>query len=138
MSAPVEPTPQAIVAVIHDEGRFLWIKRGPDVVRPGYWTPPTGTVEAGETLAGAVVREMAEELAIGVRPIRSVWQATTEGAEFMLHFWLTAIESGTPRIASPEVADLRWVDADDIHGLTPTFPTHLRFIDEIWPALGEG
>lgn len=131
-----ESAREAIVAIIHDAGRFLWIKRGPGVVRPGFWTPPTGTVEAGESHAEAVVREMAEELAIEVRPIRPVWQAVTEGAEFSLHYWLTAVEAGTPRIASPEVADVAWVDAEEIHELSPTFDTHLRFIDEIWPTLG--
>lgn len=128
---------QAIVAVIGDGDRLLWIKRGPGAVRPGYWTPPTGTVERGESAEEAVVREMAEELGIVVRPIRSVWQCPTEGAGFLLDWWLTELESGEPRPASDEVAELRWVTAVEIHELSPTFASHLTFVDEVWPTLAE-
>ena len=126
---------RAVVAVINEAGRLLWIKRGPDVVKPGYWAPPTGAVEPGESPEEAVVREMAEELGIVVRPIRPVWQCPTEGAGYMLEWWLTEIEDGEPRPTSAEVAEMRWVTPEQIHELTPTFPAHLEFIDEVWPTV---
>ena len=125
----------AVVAVIHDDGRFLWIKRGPDVPRPGYWMPPSGSIEPGESAAEAVVREMAEELDIEVRPIREVWQCPTEDAGYTLEWWLTEIVSGEAKAANAEVADLRWVTRDEIGELSPTFAAHLRFIDDVWPRV---
>lgn len=127
---------RGVVAVIHSAGKFLWIRRGPDVVKPGYWMPPSGSIEPGETAKETIVREMAEELGLAVRPIRQVWQCRTEDAGFMLDWWLTEIEDGEPRTVDGEVAEIRWVTAEEIHELSPTFASHLKFIDDVWPTLG--
>lgn len=52
--------------VVHD-GRVLLIQRGKEPMR-GRWTVPGGTVELGESLQDAVVREVLEETGIHVRP----------------------------------------------------------------------
>lgn len=129
------PSKRAVVAVIHSNGRFLWIRRGPGVVKPGYWMPPSGTIEPGESPPEALMREMREELGIEVLPLRRVWRCPTEDATHMLDWWLAEIVSGEAVRASDEVAELRWVDADEIHELSPTFDSHLEFIDAIWPTL---
>ena len=120
----------------------MWIQRGPDARAPGYWTPPSGGVEDGELPADTIVREMAEELGVVVRPVRSLWQCPTEDGSYELDWWLTEIVSGEPRAADEEVAEVRWVSADEIHRLSPTFVDDVRFIDEVWPevgpALGDG
>ena len=102
---------------------------------PGYWTPPSGGVEEGEEPADTVVREMAEELDIEVRAVRKMWECPTEDGSYNLEWWLTDIVSGEPRPAEPEVAEVRWVTAGEIHDLSPTFADDLRFIDEVWPAV---
>lgn len=130
-----EPPRDGIVAVIHRDGRFLWIKRGPGAVMPGYWAPPSGGVEEGEGPAETVVREMAEELGIEVRALRPVWRCPTEDGGYMLEWWLTEIVSGEPRAADEEVAAVCWVSAEEIHQLAPTFASHMHFIDEVWPTL---
>ena len=53
--------------VVHD-GRVLLIRRGKEPLR-GRWVVPGGTVELGETLEAAVVREVREETGILVRPL---------------------------------------------------------------------
>lgn len=120
---------------MHSDGRFLWIKRGPETVLPGYWAAPSGGIEDGESPAETVVREMAEELDIVVRPIRQVWQCPTEDGKITLDWWLAEIESGEPRPADDEVAEVRWVTPQEIHELSPTFADHLQFVDEVWPSL---
>lgn len=52
--------------VVH-QGRVLLIKRGKEPLR-GRWVVPGGTVEAGETLEEALVREIQEETGLSVRP----------------------------------------------------------------------
>jgi len=54
-------------AVVVHEGRVLLIRRGKEPLR-GRWTVPGGTVEVGETLHEALVREIQEETGIVVRP----------------------------------------------------------------------
>ena len=53
--------------VLIHEGRALLIRRGKEPLR-GRWTVPGGTVELGETLEQALVREMAEETGLRIEP----------------------------------------------------------------------
>jgi len=53
--------------VVH-EGRVLLIRRAKEPLR-GRWVVPGGTVELGETLEHAVVREVEEETGIRVVPL---------------------------------------------------------------------
>ena len=54
-------------AVLIHEGRVLLIRRGKEPLR-GRWVVPGGTVELGETLEQALVREVEEETGLVVRP----------------------------------------------------------------------
>jgi mutator protein MutT len=54
-------------AVLIHEGRVLLIRRGKEPLR-GRWVVPGGTVELGETLEEALVREIEEETGLLVRP----------------------------------------------------------------------
>lgn len=65
MDAP-RPT-VAVGAVVQDAaGRLLTVRRGNPPAQ-GRWTLPGGRVEAGESLAEAVAREVAEETGLAVR-----------------------------------------------------------------------
>ena len=55
-------------AVLIHQGKVLLIKRGKEPLR-GRWVVPGGTVEAGETLEQALVREVREETGLTVRPL---------------------------------------------------------------------
>jgi ADP-ribose pyrophosphatase len=55
-------------AIVVHEGRVLLIRRAKEPLR-GRWVVPGGTVELGETLEEAVVREVLEETGIHVRPL---------------------------------------------------------------------
>ena len=55
------------------EGRFLLTSRPEGKVYAGYWEFPGGKVEAGETVAQALARELREEIGIrigAVHPVR--------------------------------------------------------------------
>jgi 8-oxo-dGTP diphosphatase len=53
--------------VVLIDGRVVLIRRGKEPLR-GRWVIPGGTVELGETLQEALVREMREETGLLVRP----------------------------------------------------------------------
>jgi 8-oxo-dGTP diphosphatase len=53
--------------VVLIDGRVVLVRRGKEPLR-GRWVIPGGTVELGETLEEAVVREMEEETGLLVRP----------------------------------------------------------------------
>lgn len=58
-------------AVLVHQGRVLLIRRGKPPLE-GRWVVPGGTVELGETLEEALVREVREEAGLEVRPVEVV------------------------------------------------------------------
>jgi mutator protein MutT len=93
-------------AVLIHEGRVLLIRRGKEPLR-GRWVVPGGTVEVGETLQEALVREVREETGLVVKPLDVVTvfdRIEREGAAVHYHYviidYLCEYVSGTPRAAS--------------------------------------
>lgn len=91
--------------VIHD-GRVLLIRRGKEPLR-GRWVVPGGTVEHGEELHDALVREVQEETGVTVRPREVVLvfdRILREKGEVTYHYviidYLCDYVSGTPRAGS--------------------------------------
>ena len=114
---------------------MLVIQRGPGSMLPGYWSPPSGRIEPGESQSEALVREMREELGITVRPLSKVWECLTDDGGYRLHWW-TVDEDGEPLSPAPdEVAGTRWVDGEGFLALSPTFAGDRTFFREIWPRL---
>ena len=65
MAVPQHPV-VGVGAVVFDGDRVLLVKRGKEPLR-GRWLIPGGTVERGETLTDAIVREVQEETGLTVR-----------------------------------------------------------------------
>jgi 8-oxo-dGTP diphosphatase len=126
---------QAVVAVLRRGDRLLVIKRAPGVILPGYWTPPSGRIEPGETHEQALVREVEEELGVKATPIAKVWECPTDDGEFLLHWWTADIDSHELRLDPTEVADARWVTCDEFLELEPTFSGDRDFITRVLPTL---
>jgi 8-oxo-dGTP pyrophosphatase MutT (NUDIX family) len=126
---------QAVVVVLRDGDRVLVIRRGPEVSRSGYWTPPSGRIEAGETPAEAVAREAKEELGLDVRPREKVWECPTDDGRYTLHWWTADVVGGSLAPAPGEVAEARWVTPNEFQRLAPIFDDDLRFFREVLPGL---
>lgn len=116
----------AVSAAIIRDGRVLLTQRarGPAL---GVWTLPGGVVEAGETLAQALVREIDEETKLAVEPValaghREVLMRDANGRaerHFIILCFATRWISGEPML-NEELSDFRWLKPSELDGLKTT------------------
>ena len=114
--------------IFRDE-RLLIIRRSMTVAAPGKLCLPGGGIELGESESEALVREMQEELAIDVDPIRLCWRSVTPWGT-NLAWWLATLDHHITPVANPEeVAEVHWMTRNEIRtakGMLPSLPT---FVD---------
>lgn len=110
-------------AVVVHEGRVLLIRRGKEPLR-GRWLVPGGTVEWGETLEEAVVRELKEETGLLVRPrellavldrIHRAGDSEEVAHHYVIVDYLCDWVSGTLRAGS-DAEEAAWVPVADLAG----------------------
>jgi 8-oxo-dGTP diphosphatase len=126
------PRPEVCVgAVVVHDGALLLVRRGHGPAA-GEWSVPGGRVEHGETLAEAVVREVAEETGLEcvcgellgwvevLGATSAVAGADREadgdgvGHHFViLDFVATVLEHGAP-VAGDDAAEVAWVPLDEV------------------------
>lgn len=114
------------------DGRYLLAQRPKGRIWDGYWEFPGGKIEAGETPAEAMDRELAEEL--GIRVTRSdPWLLKVfdyPHARVRLHFFHVREWSGTPTCL--EGQQLHWQTPGEPCGVGPLLPANepiLRALD---------
>jgi mutator protein MutT len=102
-----------------DDERLLLVRRGRGPAQ-GLWSVPGGRVEAGETLAEAVVRELAEETGIeGVCGELIDWvERVGPDHHFVIFDFAVQVlaPTGTPQ-AGDDAAEAAWVPLDEVAGL---------------------
>ena len=69
-SEPRRPVDVAVGGLIDPQGRFLLTSRPAGKVYAGYWEFPGGKLEAGESVAQALKRELHEELGITIGAVQ--------------------------------------------------------------------
>lgn len=109
----------AAAALINADGQVLVQLRPPGKPMAGLWEFPGGKVEPGETPSGALVRELREELAIGVdeRDVQPFTFASERLGERHLILLLYVCRKwegdAQPLIASR----LKWCDPEELQTL---------------------
>jgi 8-oxo-dGTP diphosphatase len=109
---------QVVAAILEREGRILIGQRKPEQSHPLKWEFPGGKVEAGETPAQAVVRELEEELAIRVESSEEIarYEFAYPGKNpIELFFYRVTGYSGEPQ--NLIFQDLRWEPAENLGNL---------------------
>ena len=105
--------------VVVRDGRALLVRRGKPPLY-GRWVVPGGTVELGETLEEALVREVREETGLEVEPIEVLTvfdRIERDAAGVAYHYvivdYLCRWRSGAAAAAS-DALDVAWVGPDDM------------------------
>ena len=134
-SPPAEHSRRGAVAVILRDGRFLVIRRSSCVVAPGAYCFPGGAIEAGESEQAALVREIREELAVTVEPLRRIWQSVTPWGVH-LSWWLGRLADGQQPVPNPaEVDCFFWLSPAEMLARPELLESNRHFLDAI--ARGE-
>jgi mutator protein MutT len=105
--------------VVVYQGRVLLIRRGKQPLY-GRWVVPGGTVELGETLEEALVRELREETGLEVEPLELLTvfdRIERDGERVLYHYvivdYLCHRCSGEARAAS-DALEVAWASASDL------------------------
>ncbi len=98
-----------------DDGCLLLIRRGHGPAA-GEWSIPGGRVNAGETLAEAVVRELVEETGVeAVCDSLLGWvERIGDGYHYVIFDFLVTILSGDAPVAGDDAAEARWIPLDQV------------------------
>jgi mutator protein MutT len=102
------------VAVVDD--RLLLVRRGHGPAA-GEWSVPGGRVEDGESVAAAVVREVAEETGVEVVVDDLLgWVERFDGDEHfvILDFAVTVLDPDAPVHAGDDAVEAEWVPLADL------------------------
>ncbi|MCI2398486.1 NUDIX hydrolase [Aliiroseovarius subalbicans] len=109
----------AALAVVLRGDAVLMVQRGKAPDR-GLWGFPGGRVEPGETIARAVIRELAEETGVSATagPVLGETEVIRrDDGRVTHHYTLIAVAcaygTGEP-VAGDDAADARWVPLDDV------------------------
>ena len=113
---------EVVAAIIHRDGRILATQRGYGEWK-GMWEFPGGKMEAGETEEEAIVREIREELNVGICVERKVCMVEYNYPAFHLRmhcFWCSIVEGemelkehqSARWLAKEEWRSVEWLPAD--------------------------
>ena len=125
-----------VVGCRRDDGRWLLIRRGWNIAAaPGKVCFPGGAVEIGETQRHAVVREMREEMGVGVEPVQRVWQKAYEDKPLLLSAWLGRLLSHDFQVDASEVAQTLWLTAQEAAEHRDALPYHRDIVAALVAAI---
>ena len=128
MTDSIAARPQvAVSAGIFRDGKILLTRRAndPKGVR---WTFPGGRIESNETMVEALKREILEETGLtieiaGSAGVREMLHAQSGHGHFIILPFAARWVSGEIAL-NDEIAEARWFDPDETHGLTVTEGLH--------------
>ncbi|HTN78378.1 MAG TPA: NUDIX hydrolase [Acidimicrobiales bacterium] len=104
-------------AIALREARVLLVRRGTEPGR-GKWSVPGGRVEAGETIAEAVVRELREETGLVGRCGALIGWVERIGPDhhFVILDFAVSVDDGQP-VAGDDADDAQWASRDELDAL---------------------
>jgi len=114
---------RGVIGVIPRDGRVLMVRRAFGIAKGGAWCFPGGHLEAGETAEEALCREMREELGIETGVEDHLGSIHVAGG-YVLEVYIASCLNPLLRPAPAEIADVRWVQTDEIATIEPGLPSN--------------
>ncbi len=104
----------AVGVILDDQGRVLLARRPVQVHQGGLWEFPGGKVDAGESVAEALARELTEELAIQVEATQPLLEIRHDYPDksVLLDVWLVTAFEGDPR--GNEGQPIEWAEVKQL------------------------
>jgi 8-oxo-dGTP diphosphatase len=123
---------EVAAGIIWRGGRFLAARRPEGAPLAGYWEFPGGKIQAGETPAGALKRELTEELGIVAREA-VFWKTSRHfseerGLDVCLHFFHIRVFSREP--VALEGQKLLWVSPEEAKNMD-FLPADFAVLEEL-------
>lgn len=105
-------TIEVVAAIIHHEGKILATQRGYGEHK-GMWEFPGGKMEPGETEEEAIVREIREELNVGILVEKKVYIVEYDYPKFhlVMHCFWCSIATG--ELVLNEHQSARWLEKSE-------------------------
>jgi ADP-ribose pyrophosphatase YjhB (NUDIX family) len=131
MTAEAPPArPEVCVgAVVVVDGRLLLIRRGRGA-GVGLWSIPGGRVEAGETMAAAVERELSEETGLaGVCGRFLGWvERISPGYHFVIHDFVVDVADASAARAGDDASEVLWLPVAEVGAHPELVPGLAEFL----------
>jgi len=115
----------AVIVMVRDGGRCLLARKAGWA--PGRYALVAGFVDNGESLEGAVAREVKEEVGVDVKDIRYVGSQNWPFPSQLMVGFVATYAGGEIRVDPDELEDARWFPGDALPGL-PSRHSISRFI----------
>ena len=115
-------------AALVRDGRVLASRRTEPPHLAGLWEFPGGKVEAGESDADALVRELREELRVEVVVGERLGGDLPIGTTAVLRVYVCALVAGEPALVDHDAH--RWLSADELHDV-PWIPVDLPLVEQL-------
>ncbi len=111
-----------VAAAIERDGRYLAARRTKPDWAAGRWEFPGGKVEPSESEVNALVREILEELGVGIAVVARVPGEWPLHDDLVLHLYVATLMYGEPQpldhhdelrwLAPDEFGDVAWLESD--------------------------
>lgn len=108
-----ELTIRVVAAVIEVGGRYLITQRRPSAVLPLLWEFPGGRVEASESDAEALQREVRYRLGVDIRPGKLMSFVSHRYERYVVELYLYEGQLLQGQPSAVNVSDFRWVASKD-------------------------
>jgi len=96
----------------------------------GFFYPPSGHLEKGESEQEGLIREIKEELGITVSPTEKIVETASDVENNCLCLWRCETENYQLNLQTDEVAEVRWFTSEEIIKTENIWPATKKFFIE--------